>query len=158
MTRPATNALRLTVLLVAVGSLLVACSDDASGTLRVTGAELDRPALPGQGALRLVVDNGTGTADVLVSVSSPRATSAMVHRSGVDGEGRATMDMVETLTIPARSKVAFEPGGLHVMLTGLPHDLAVGDEVPVSFEFERAGTVKVDAVVTDPSGGGDDHG
>ena len=155
MTRPATHALRLTLLLVVVSSLLAACSGDGNGTLRVTGAGLDRPALPGQGALRLVIDNQTSTADVLVSVSSPKATSAMVHRSGVDGQGRATMDMVETLTIPAKSKVTFEPGGLHVMLTGLPHDLAVGDEVPVAFEFERAGTVNVDAVVTDPTVGGD---
>lgn len=149
------------------GAALVALGACGSGaTARQAGAgearlllldvRIDRPANPDRAAVRLVVHNGTDAADVLIAVESPHAQRAEVHRSSVDAQGRATMGKVTRLPIPARSDVAFEPGGLHVMLTGLADALAVGDTVPITFTFAEAGDRTVQAKVVEP-GSADDQ-
>lgn len=119
-------------------------------TLSVADATIDWPANPSTAAVRMVVRNGTGSSDALVGVSSPIAGAATVHRSEVDDEGRSVMTAQPRLEIPARSSVTFEPNGLHVMLTGITADLAVGDEVPLTVTFEDAGDVTVSATVIEP--------
>ena len=127
-------------------------SSDAAieGGIRVEQATIDWPANPSVAAVRMVVHNDGPEADALVGVTSPIARSATVHRSATDGEGRASMDMVAGLAIPARSKVSFEPGGLHVMLTGITDDVQVGDDVEVALTFEQAGEIVVEAEVVEP--------
>lgn len=118
---------------------------------------VDLPANPEVGAVRMVVRNGGDHADALVRVSSPIAAGAMVHRSIVDAVGRSTMVPESSLPIAARSSVTFEPGGLHVMLTGISRALHVGDRVPLIFTFRHAGTVRATAVVVAPGADGGDH-
>jgi copper(I)-binding protein len=157
--RPALVALALLALAVPVscGSGSGSSSAGASGVLRLRNVRVDRPALPEQAAVRLVVDNGTATADELVRVTSPDATGADVHRSTIDAEGRDVMKPVERLAIPARSEVTFEPGGLHVMLTGITRDLEVGDTVEVTFTFEHAGRRTATAEVVEPGTDPSEH-
>lgn len=121
-----------------------------TGALRVVDATIDVPVNPSTGAVRFVVRNGTATADTLIGVTSDAATSVAIHRSLVDAEGRSTMAAVARLAIPARSEVTFAPGGLHVMLTGLRHELRAGDRVTVTLTFARAGTRTVSARVVEP--------
>lgn len=123
---------------------------EAEGTLRVLDATVDRPANPSQASLRFVIDNGTGTDDELIGVASPVAGAADVHRSEVDERGVATMESVEGLSIPARSKVTFEPGGLHVMLKELAEPLEVDQTFDVELTFARAGTRTVEVRVVEP--------
>lgn len=122
----------------------------AEGTLRIVDATVDRPANPAQASLRFVIDNGTAADDELVSVSSPVAGSADVHRSEVDDRGVASMEAVDGLAIPARSKVTFEPGGLHVMLKELGEPLEVGQTFDVELTFAEAGTRTVEVRVIEP--------
>ncbi len=130
--------------------------DAAPATLSVEGATIDRPLNPSVAAVRLIIRNGTATADTLVAVASPVAERTSVHRSGTDAEGRATMTPEPALAIPARSSVTFAPGGLHVMLTGIAERLEVGDDVELTLTFERAGDVPVTAEVVEPGSAGDD--
>ncbi|WP_195210333.1 copper chaperone PCu(A)C [Actinomarinicola tropica] len=126
--------------LLAVVLLAVSCADEAqAGVLSISAARVDRPANPDVAAVRLTIENGTGTSDALVAVSSPDAARASVHRSGVDDAGRATMEPVERLELPAGEAVEFAPGGLHVMLEEPVSDLQVGDEISLTFTFENAG-------------------
>jgi copper(I)-binding protein len=122
------------------------------GALRVLAVTIERPVRPGEAVLRLTVRNGTGRADRLVAVSSPLATGSSLHRTDVDDQGRSTMVAVTSVPIAARSTVTFEPGGLHVMLTGLDADrpLALGDRVPVTFTFASAGRRTATATVVRP--------
>jgi copper(I)-binding protein len=153
-----TTTLRSLLLTAAValvaGAGLAACGDDAGaeagGSVRVTDATIDWPANPEVAAVRFVVRNDTASPDQLIGVESPVARSAMVHRSETDEEGRATMTMLDELEIPARSSVTFEPGGLHVMLTGITEDLQVGDPVEVTLAFAEAGDVTITAEVVEP--------
>jgi copper(I)-binding protein len=145
----------LVALVAALALALVACGSghgSASaepGTLRLVDVRVDRP-LTDQTAVRLVVRNGTATADALTGVSSPDASGSEIHRTIVDSQDRSRMDQVAQVPIPARSDVTFEPGGLHVMLTGLKKDLAIGDHVTVTFRFAHAGTRTIRAVVVRP--------
>ena len=122
----------------------------AAGSVSVEQATIDWPANPKVAAVRMVVRNDTATADVLVGVSSPVARSVTVHRTETDAAGRSTMVEQARLAIPARSSVTFEPAGLHVMLTGITADLAVGDDVELTLTFEHAGEVTATATVVAP--------
>lgn len=130
--------------------------DRAVGKVSVVDATIDWPANPSIASVSMVVRNGTARADTLRSVDSPVAESATVHRTGTDAEGRSTMTPEPELAIPARSSVTFQPGGLHVMLTGITADLQVGDEVDLTLRFEHAGTVTTVATVVEPGTEGDD--
>ena len=145
---------RLLTLIALVAVSLAACgtsprSGADGGTLRVVEATIDVPVNPSTAAVRFVIANDTATADTLTGVSSD-VGSAAVHRSTVDDEGRSTMLAVPSMAIPARSKVTFAPGGLHVMLTGLRHELRVDDTVKLTLTFTRAGTRTVTARVVEP--------
>ncbi len=45
------------------------------------------------------------------------------------------------------ARVAFEPGGYHVMLMGLAGDLKPGDKVNLQLTFTNGGTVQATAEV-----------
>ncbi len=148
---------RRATLLVAALSLvaLAGCGSgsstaDAAGTLRVIDATVDVPANPDLGAVRMVVDNRAATADELVGASSPDADAVTIHRSTVDDQMVSSMEQVEQLDVPARSKVTFAAGGLHVMLEGLHRELEVGDTVELRLTFAEAGTRTVEVQVTEP--------
>ncbi|MFZ4669814.1 MAG: copper chaperone PCu(A)C [Microthrixaceae bacterium] len=84
-----------------------------------------------------------GGEDTITAAASPVATGATLHEmdpSGlmIDGAG---------IPVAASATTALEPGGSHVMLTGVGADLAPGAIVPVTLTFERSGDRTVDAVV-----------
>lgn len=86
----------------------------------------------------LSITNGTAADDVLVGVSTPRATRSDIHEmSGENGVMR--MRAVPRLTIPAGQTVTLGPGGLHLMFTGLDHPFTAGENIPLRLSFEHAG-------------------
>ena len=54
------------------------------------------------------------------------------------------------LPIPAKGSVLLAPGGLHVMLMGLPQPLKAGTTLPLTLNFEKAGTVTLDVPILAP--------
>ncbi|MCP3856572.1 MAG: copper chaperone PCu(A)C [Actinomycetia bacterium] len=64
-----------------------------------------------------------------------------------DGEmdmgGAMTMQEVASIPVAAGETVAFQPGGLHVMMLGLVEPLEVGDEFDITLTFANAGDVVV---------------
>ncbi len=148
----------LLVVLLALASLgLAACGSgdgaaEAQGGdgLRITDATIDWPANPEVAALRMRVHNDGAAADELVGASAEIARSVMVHRTTTDDQGRTGMAEATVVEVPARSTVTFEPGGLHVMLSGITTDLEVGDQVEVTLLFRDAGSVPTTALVVEP--------
>lgn len=142
------------ICLAAFALALAACgSDEASGStgsLTVTGATVDVSPNPSQVAVRFVIENRSGVDDQVVSASASIGKKAEIHRSKVDDEGRATMDMLSSLDVPAGQDVAFEPGGLHVMITGIAEPLAAGDHFDLVMTFAEAGPQTVDVTVVAP--------
>lgn len=65
----------------------------------------------------------------ITGLSADVAAKAELHRTVVDAEGMAHMRRIEELVIPPWGRVKLEPGGLHVMLTGLKSTLEKGQMV-----------------------------
>lgn len=93
-------------------------------------------------AVYLVIDNQSTKSDRLLKLRSPVAASAEVHRSSVE-DGIARMRPVTVLHVGAGERIAFEPGGLHVMLMGLRKPLIAGQTFELELVFEVAGPRRV---------------
>jgi len=77
-------------------------------------------------------ENVSDRAVSIVGASSADYADAMVHRSSTDG-GMGRMEMVDSVPLPPKGKLAFSPGGYHVMLMGAKHPVKPGDKVVVTF-------------------------
>ncbi len=100
-------------------------------------------------AVYLRIDNTGGKSDRLLTIRSDVAASAEVHRTTVV-EGIARMRPVSTLHVGTNEVVAFEPGGLHIMLFGLKQPLVAGQTFELKMQFEMAGTLQVKVQVRTP--------
>ena len=136
--------IRRTLILAAAASLLagVAFAGVKAGAIDISGA-WSRPAPQGGTGVGYVVLANAGRADRLVSASSPVAGRVEMHESMVMG-GKAMMHpRPRGIELPAGKTVALKPEGLHLMLIGLKKPLKVGETVPVTLKFEKAGSVTV---------------
>lgn len=97
-----------------------------------------------------------GADDKLVSVSTPAAKMAELHKSEVV-DGVMKMAPVGALDLPMHGTLEMKPGGYHIMLMGLVKPLAKGDEIELTLTFEKAGEVKVKVPVGGVAAGGMDH-
>jgi copper(I)-binding protein len=106
-----------------------------------------RPAAAGtQTAAYLTITN-PGAADTLLSANCADAASTMIHRTTTDASGMTGMSMMKDLPVPAGATVRLEPGGMHVMMTGLTKAFEAGATVELRLTFEHAGLVVVTAAV-----------
>ncbi len=111
--------------------------------IRVEGAWA-RPTPPNAktAAAYMTVVNAGHDADRLVSVSTPVAGMADVHRT-IDDNGVMKMRPAGPVEVKPGSPVTLSPAGLHVMLMQLKAPLADGHDFPLTLVFEKAGPVQV---------------
>ena len=145
--------------------------DTGSSTLKIENVWARSATAGGNSAVYMSITGGD-TEDALVgaSVSKDVAETAEVHEtvaddgddtmsgddhmtddttgdSGDHDSGMMTMREVDSVAIPAGGTVKLEPGGYHIMLLKLTKDLAVGDTIEVTLDFESAATATVTAEV-----------
>jgi periplasmic copper chaperone A len=94
----------------------------------------------------MTVMNHGATADSLISVNTAAASSATAHQT-LDENGVMKMRALERLEIGANETVVLEPGGIHIMLTGLHAPLKEGDQLILELGFAKGGVVKVSVPV-----------
>lgn len=118
-----------------------------SNRLSVTDAwvRLAPPALKTHGGY-LTIRNEGAEPDELISASSDHYGEVQMHVSRMEG-GIATMEQLASVEIPAGGKVAFQPGGLHLMLVGPRKPLELDAMVPVRLRFRSGATLDVQAKV-----------
>lgn len=83
---------------------------------------------------------------VVIAVRTALAREAMIHETRIE-RGESTMRARERVAVAPGASVALSPGGLHVMLRGLAHPLAVGEEVRLELLLAGGGSVAVSARV-----------
>jgi copper(I)-binding protein len=83
-----------------------------------------------------------GTADQLVSASSPVAGEVQLHEMSMDGNVMK-MRQVKDIAVPANGAVELKPGGYHLMFLNLKGPFNAGQTVPVKLKFAKAGEVEV---------------
>ncbi len=100
------------------------------------------------GAAYMTLKNGGKEADTLQSASSPDAGMVMIHQNIQGANGVMEMRHVEGgLTVPPGGTVALQPGGYHIMLMGLNHNLEEGESFPLKLSFAHAGSVDVEVKI-----------
>ena len=109
-----------------------------------------RPTREGQtvGAGYLKLAN-KGPVDRLVAASSAAAGTVEIHSMSMEGDVMK-MRQVDAVEIATGQTVELKPGGYHLMLMGLKTPLKVGDQIPLTLKFEKAGEVVVTIKVEEP--------
>lgn len=131
--------------LVALALLLVLPLADAADP-KVERAWI-REAPPNASALAgFAAIEGGSRDDAVVGASSPDFGRVEIHEMSME-DGVMKMRALETLDLPAGSRVTLAPGGEHLMLLEPRRSFAAGDKVQVTLQFKRADPLTVEFVV-----------
>ncbi|WP_435105724.1 copper chaperone PCu(A)C [Arhodomonas sp. AD133] len=125
-------------------------------TIESPWARATPPGAPSAAVYFTVTSDGAADHLTGVSVDEAIAAHASLHRT-VRENDTARMEPVDTAPVSAQRPLVFEPGGYHVMLTGLKKTLAEGDRFPITLEFAQAGDVDVEVTVEPLTGRTNDH-
>lgn len=131
-------------LILSAVALMAAAAAPASVTVSNAWS---RPAAQGGNGAGFLTVTGGAAADRLLSAASPVAGRVELHESMVMGGTAMMHPRPDGVAIPAGGKVEFKPGGLHLMLFGLKKPLKIGETVPVTLTFQKAGKVRVELTV-----------
>ena len=82
----------------------------------------------------------------LVAISSPAVERIELHQT-ISENGRSRMVTIDRPAFSPATPLRFEPGGRHLMLFGIDPSLRPGDHVRLSFRFDPAPPVEVEAEI-----------
>lgn len=138
------------IFLVLVGTLLLSACGASKG-IEVSDAWARASTQGANSAVYFVIQNHNTEMDEIIGAASDVADAAEVHESKMEND---VMQMVHVDSVPLEpsQKVEFMPGGYHVMLIGLKHDLTAGDEIDVTLQFKNSPDITVRAMVQDAAG------
>ncbi|MFN8016827.1 MAG: copper chaperone PCu(A)C [Acidimicrobiales bacterium] len=88
-------------------------------------------------------DMGSSDMTTTTAMGSDMTSTTM----GGSMDGNMTMQEVESIDIPANTKVQLKPGGYHIMLMELAAPLEKGQQIELTLTFEKAGEQTVVATV-----------
>ena len=103
--------------------------------------------VPNGAAYMEITNNGTES-DRLLGATSENADRVELHTHDMDGEVMRMRKVENGISIPAGETVAFEPGGLHVMMFGLKEKLVAGQATYITLEFEKSGDVDIMVMIS----------
>ena len=99
------------------------------------------------GVVYLTVQSPTADQITGASVPADIAAVAQLHETTGGGSSMMGMQQVSSVSLPAGTAVAFEPGGYHIMLVDLAAPLTDGQQFPVTLTFAAAPPQTVTATV-----------
>ena len=118
---------------------------------KVENAWVRMPAVKGEPGAAYFRLEGNIEGTRLTSVTSPLIGWIELHET-VEKNGVAKMEKRKEIDFPYRGALEFKPGGRHAMLFGINEAVKPGGTVPLTFSFNTAPPVTVDAEVRDASG------
>lgn len=136
---------------------LVACADPAP--LYVDQAWVQLNANPKAPSAGYFVIHGGPEPVTLRSVQTEGAINIEMHNN-MTKDGMMTMAPIDSVEIPAKTKVAFAPGGKHLMLFDINPAVVKAGKIGLMFIFSNGDRLPVDAVIKPAGGtalGGADH-
>jgi copper(I)-binding protein len=155
------------LLALAAAATVAACAPAKPASYTVEGVAVaepfSRPAPQGgNGAGFFTVTNNNTGPDTLLRVESPVALRVELHETSTEGGVMRMRELEGGLKMKAGETVVFKPGGKHVMFLGLTRPLAVGDRIPATLVFEKAGRAPIELTVqardSAAGGGMENHG
>lgn len=153
-----TLALSLCLLLLAACAPVVSLTPVAPSAPALRAEDAwSRPAMAmagheggGMGAVFVTLINDGDAPDRLLSAQCEVADVVELHETRVEDNVAKMRPVAGGIEVPARGRVELKPGGYHIMLMGLRRPLMAGERFPVVLQFERSGTLTVEAVVREP--------
>ena len=139
----------LSPLVLAAPLALAACGDPAPTYIDQAWVRLS-PNKDTPSAGYFVVHGGDA-ATQLRGVLTDYALKVEMHES-ISHDGMMTMKPVESVDIPAKSTVAFAPGGRHLMLWGVNDTAISRGKMTLTFLMANGDRLLVDAVIRKPGG------
>jgi protein SCO1/2 len=132
----------------ALSSLLGGARASSTPDLEIKRAVLKLPP-PGapSAALYLSLHNGSSRPLEITSISVLQAKSSMLHETVTDAQGVSRMEHRPQLVISPHETLEMAPGGIHVMVTGLPSPLDAKMVLDVRIEGKGLGALHVKASV-----------
>lgn len=91
--------------------------------------------------------HNTSDADVRIISASSNVSNVTELHTHTDVDGVMQMRQIDAIEIPASGSTELKPGGLHVMLIGLNQNLAEGDSVELTLNFEDGTEKQLDVPV-----------
>ncbi|MEG8039548.1 copper chaperone PCu(A)C [Sphingomonas sp. LR60] len=133
--------------LILAGSIFVAgCSAQSAAPVANDGY-VRLAAVPGRPAAGYFALRGGMKDTTLVRVEAPGVSRAEMHGSKMTANGMVTMESLANVPVPAKTDVAFAPGGRHVMLFDVPHTVTPGSRLPLTLRFADGAATQVEAKV-----------
>jgi copper(I)-binding protein len=135
----------LIAFIIALTGTTVARADDVKAGDLVISQAWSR-ATPGgakAGAGYLTIENKGSAADRLIAISGDVAGKIDVHEMAMNNGVMTMRPLDNGLTIDPGKTVTLAPGGYHLMMTDLKQPMKLGDKVPLTLQFEKAGKVAV---------------
>ena len=142
------------VILFVFACILVLCACSAVEDIEVHEAWARPTAQGNTAAAYFSLHNHTSNDDELIGAASTIAETAEIHESKLVNDVM-TMNMVSSVPLKAGDELAFEPGGLHVMLVGVKQDLKVGDEFQLVLKFKNHAAITFNVRVEQDDSTGD---
>lgn len=105
------------------------------------------PVADSNGAIYLMLTNGTAVDDQLLTALSNVAKAAEFHETINDNNVMRMEARPEGFALPAGEGLLLEPGGKHIMLVGLHEPLVEGDLFTVTLTFAHAEPLTVEVPV-----------
>lgn len=129
--------------LLALSPMAASAGDYMAGDLHITNPTMPmaKPGGRAAGGYMTITNNGDQM-ERLLDAESDFADRTMIHKTTVDSDGVARMRHQEFVEIPPGASVEFKRGGLHVMVMDLND--ALGETLPATLIFERAGRVAIE--------------
>jgi copper(I)-binding protein len=147
----------LAVALTGATLLLVGCGEGAAKKDRAIAVErpwIRLPAVAGEPGAAYFKLTGGAEGTKLVGISSPLVKRIELHES-MTADNMASMKKVKDVDFAYDGTIEFRPGGRHAMLFGVAANVKPGATLPLTFAFDVAPPVTVNAEVR--SAAGDAH-
>lgn len=116
------------------------------GTIKITAPWI-RSTAPGapSSAAYFTLTNTSSMPISIIAASSDIAERVEIHEHTMT-DGVMKMQEVSGVTIPAKKRVEFKPGGYHVMFMGLKDAVKEGDKVTITLRFDNDTELTIDAI------------
>lgn len=118
--------------------------DHGSASVSLEGSPV---ANTGTGIVYLSILNNGTTTDRLIAAHTDAAQDVSLHASGGGGDVMRMAEQPDGFMIEPGDMLTLEPGGAHLMLENLNHDLRPSSTFAVVLTFEVAGEIEVQVAV-----------
>lgn len=141
---------KIMVVLWATAVFLVACGGSGKMEVRDVWGR-NSPAAAANGAFYMTITNNTGQDDKLLSASASACAVVELHEMYMRENDMMGMRAVPDgyIPLPKGQPVELKVGGLHVMCIDKQQEFMIGDAIPLTLQFEKAGTMEVTAEIRD---------